>query len=101
MRRTSVRRDRLEWGRMRMNPTDIADVTGYTYTYRVNGKSPEQNWTASLKPGERVRLRFINAAAMTHFDVPIPGLAMTLVQADGQNVEKLRQDGGPTGYRLP
>lgn len=78
--------DRLMWGRMRMDPTDIADVTGYTYTYLINGRSPELNWTALFQAGERVRLRFINAAAMTHFDVRIPGLEMTLVQADGQNV---------------
>ena len=79
--------ERLTWGRMRMNPTDIADVTGYTYTYLVNGRVPDEHWTALFAPGERVRLRFINAAAMTHFDVRIPGLEMTLVQADGQNVQ--------------
>ena len=79
--------ERLTWARMRMNPTDIADVTGYTYTYLVNGRSLDENWTALFTPGERVRLRFINAAAMTHFDVRIPGLEMTLVQADGQNVQ--------------
>lgn len=79
--------DRLEWGKMRMDPTDIADVTGATYTYLLNGKSAQQNWTMLFKPGERIRIRFINAGAMTHFDVRIPGLNMTLVQADGQNVE--------------
>lgn len=79
--------DRLMWGRMRMDPTDILDVTEYTYTYLVNGLSPELNWTALFKAGERVRLRFINAAAMTIFDVRIPGLTMTVVQADGQNVQ--------------
>lgn len=79
--------DRLLWAKMRMDPTDIADVTGSTYTYLLNGQSAEQNWTALFKPGERIRMRFINAGAMTHFDVRIPGLEMTLVQADGQNVE--------------
>ena len=78
--------DRLMWGRMRMDPTDNADVTGYTYTYLINGRAPALNWTALFTTGERVRLRFINAGAMTHFDVRIPGLEMTLVQADGQNV---------------
>lgn len=78
--------DRLTWGRIRMDPTDNADVTGYTYTYLINGRAPALNWTALFQAGERVRLRFINAAAMTHFDVRIPGLEMTLVQADGQNV---------------
>ncbi len=79
--------DRLEWSKMRMDPTDIADVTGVTYTYLLNGKSAQQNWTTLFKPGERIRIRFINAGAMTHFDIRIPGLNMTLVQADGQNVE--------------
>ncbi len=78
--------DRLAWGRMRMSPTDLADVTGDLYTYLVNGKSPASNWTALFRPGERVRLRFINAASMTFFDVRIPGLKMTVVQADGNNV---------------
>ncbi|OUM00411.1 copper resistance protein CopA [Variovorax sp. JS1663] len=79
--------DRMEWAKMRMDPTDIADVTGSTYTYLLNGQAANQNWTALFKPGERIRMRFINAGAMTHFDVRIPDLEMTLVQADGQNVE--------------
>ena len=77
-------RDRRMWGEMRMDPTDIADVTGYTFL--VNGRTPDQNFTALFQPGERIRLRFINAAAMTYFDVRIPGLRMTVVQADGNNV---------------
>jgi CopA family copper-resistance protein len=84
--------DRLAWGEMRMDPTDIADVTGYTYTFLVNGQGPEANWTALFKPGERIRLRFVNAAAMTHFDVSIPGLKMQIIQADGQNVEPVEVD---------
>ena len=80
------RGDRLRWGRMRMDATDIADVTGYAYTYLINGMPPSANWTALFAPGERVRLRFINAGAATYFDVRIPGLEMTVVQADGQNV---------------
>ena len=82
--RQAIWRDRRAWGEMRMDPTDIADVTGYTFL--VNGQSPAQNFTALFKPGERVRLRFINAAAMTYFDIRIPGLKMTVVQADGNNV---------------
>src|SRR5690606_11021543 len=78
--------ERLMWGKMRMDPTDISDVTGSTYTYLVNGHGPEENWTGLFRPGERVRLRFINASAMTIFNVRIPGLPMTIVQADGQNV---------------
>ena len=80
-------KERLSWTKMRMDPTDFADVTGYTYTYLLNGLPPEANWTGLFKPGERVRLRFIDAGAMTYFDVRIPGLKMTVVQADGQNVQ--------------
>ena len=75
-----------------MDPTDLADVTGSTYTYLMNGLPPAANWTALFRPGERVRLRFIDAGAMTLFDVRIPGLKMTLVQADGQNVKPVSVD---------
>jgi len=71
---------------MRMDPTDISDVTGAAYTYLVNGHGPRANWTALFTPGERVRLRIINASAMTIFNVRIPGLDLSIVQADGQNV---------------
>jgi len=77
----------LIWHQMRMDPTDFADVTGYTFTYLMNGLSPSANWTALFHPGERIRLRFINAASMTFYDVRIPGLTMTVVQADGQNIQ--------------
>ncbi|MEN6544019.1 copper resistance system multicopper oxidase [Parvibaculum sp.] len=77
-------RDRLDWGEMRMDPTDLADVTGYTFL--VNGKSANANWTGLFKPGERIRLRFINASAMTYFDLRIPDLKMIVVAADGRNV---------------
>ena len=80
-------KERLSWSKMRMDPTDFADVTGYTYTYLMNGLAPDANWIGLFKPGERVRLRFIAAGAMTYFDVRIPGLMMTVVQADGQNVQ--------------
>jgi CopA family copper-resistance protein len=83
---------RMMWGAMRMNPTDIADVTGATYTYLLNGHSPAENWTGLFRPGERVRLRFVNAAAMSIFNVRIPGLPMTVVQADGLNVEPVETD---------
>jgi CopA family copper-resistance protein len=84
--------DRLEWGGMRMSPTDILDVTGATYTYLVNGQPPGANWTALFKPGERIRLRFINASSMSIFDVRIPGLAMNVVQTDGNDVEPVKID---------
>ena len=84
--------NRLAWGRMRMDPTDIADVTGSTYTYLLNGLAPGANWTGLFRPGERIRLRFINSAAMTYFDIRIPGLKMTIVQADGQNLQPVTVD---------
>ncbi len=82
--------DRLDWGGMRMMPNDIEDLQGFTPL--INGKSPQQNWTGLFKPGERVRLRFINSAAMTYFDIRIPGLKMTVVQADGNNVQPVTVD---------
>ena len=80
-------RNYVMWDEMRMDPTDFADVTGSTFTFLMNGLSPAGNWTGLFRPGERVRLRFINAAAMTFYDVRIPGLTMTVVQADGQNIQ--------------
>jgi CopA family copper-resistance protein len=84
--------DRVAWGRMRMGPTDIADVTGATYTYLMNGKPPRVGWTGLYAPGERVRLRVINGSSMTFFDVRVPGLSMTVVEADGQDVEPVTVD---------
>ena len=82
--------DRFAWGDMRMMPTDIEDLGGTTPL--INGKSAGQNWTGLFEPGERVRLRFINSSAMTYFDIRIPGLEMTVVQADGQNVQPVKVD---------
>ena len=84
--------DRLRWGRMRMDATDISDITGSTYDYLVNGLAAEDNWTGLFEPGERLRLRLINASAASYFDVRIPGLQMTVVQVDGQNVEPVVVD---------
>ncbi|MDX1755506.1 MAG: copper resistance system multicopper oxidase [Marinobacter sp.] len=83
-------KDRLAWGGMRMMKADVEDVQGFVGM--INGKSPEQNWTGLFEPGERVRLRFINSSAMTYFDVRIPGLQMTVVQADGNNVQPVNVD---------
>ena len=80
-------KDRLMWGRMRMSPTDIMDVTGSTYTFLVNGAPPAANWTALFNVGEKVRLRFINGASMSTFDVRVPGLPLTVVAADGNDIE--------------
>ncbi|MEQ9662899.1 MAG: copper resistance system multicopper oxidase, partial [Parasphingopyxis sp.] len=84
--------ERLLWGQMRMDPTDIADVTGATYTYLVNGHGPQENWTGLFEPGERVRLRIINASAMSIFNFRIPGLPMRVVNADGENVRPVETD---------
>lgn len=84
--------DRKMWAVMKMSPTDLADVSGYTYTYLMNGQAPDGNWTGIFKPGEKIRLRFINASAMTYFDVRIPGLKMTVVAADGLHVKPVSVD---------
>jgi CopA family copper-resistance protein len=86
----STVRDRMDWGDMRMMKADVEDVQGFTGM--INGKGPEQNWTGLFEPGERVRLRFINSSAMTYFDVRIPGMKMTVVQADGNNVRPVTVD---------
>ena len=88
----STLEDRMAWGRMRMNPSDLADVSGRTYTFLANGHTAEQNWTALFAPGERVRLRFVNGAAMSFFDVRIPGLKLTVVAADGQPIQPVAID---------
>ncbi|MCF5197072.1 copper resistance system multicopper oxidase [Pseudomonas syringae] len=84
--------DRKMWAEMKMNPTDIADVSGATYTYLMNGHAPDSNWTGTFKPGEKLRLRFINGSAMSYFDVRIPGLKMTVVAADGLYVKPVTVD---------
>jgi CopA family copper-resistance protein len=84
--------DRRMWGSMRMNPTDISDVTGATYTYLMNGTAPNGNWTGLFTPGERLRLRFVNGSAQSYFDVRIPGLKLTIVAADGQYVRPVEVD---------
>jgi CopA family copper-resistance protein len=84
--------DRRVWGQMRMDPTDLADVSGHAYTYLMNGATPAGNWTGLFRRGERVRLRFINGSSMSFFDVRIPGLKLTVVAADGQDVEPVTVD---------
>jgi CopA family copper-resistance protein len=84
--------ERMEWAKMLMDPTDISDVTGAVFTFLVNGHGPKDNWTALFTPGERVRLRFINAAAQMIFNVRIPGLKLTVVAADGLNVRPVEVD---------
>ncbi len=92
MTRSEALRTKLAWDRMRMMPTDIADVTGATYSYLMNGLHPAGNWTGLYTPGEKIRLRFINASAMSYFNVRIPGLPMTVIAADGQDVLPVETD---------
>ena len=88
----STLKNRWMWARMRMDPTDLADVTGQAYTYLINGRAPDDNFTALFAHGEPLRLRFINGSAMTYFDVRIPGVKMTVVAADGQPVQPVSVD---------
>ena len=85
-------KDRQMWNDMRMSDRDISDVTGMTYTFLMNGQTPDDNWTGLFNAGEKIRLRFINAGAMTLFDVRIPGLKMTVVSSDGQNIQPVTVD---------
>ncbi|POA58154.1 MULTISPECIES: copper resistance system multicopper oxidase [unclassified Pseudomonas] len=84
--------DRKMWAEMNMSPTDLADISAASYSYLLNGQTPGSNWTGLFKPGERLRLRLINASAMSYFDVRIPGLQMTVVAADGQQVRPVSVD---------
>jgi CopA family copper-resistance protein len=83
---------RQMWNQMRMSPTDFSDVTGATYTYLVNGAAPADNWSVPFKPGEQVRLRIVNASSSTIFDLRIPGLKLTVIAADGQDIEPVSVD---------
>lgn len=84
--------DRKMWAEMKMNPTDLADVSGSTYTYLLNGQAPNMNWTGLFRSGEKLRLRLINGSSMTYFDIRIPGLKMTVVASDGQYVNPVQVD---------
>jgi CopA family copper-resistance protein len=84
--------ERWAWAKMNMSPTDLADISGATYTYLLNGQAPDGNWTGLFQPGERIRLRLINGSAMSYFDFRIPGLKLNVVAADGQSVEPVLVD---------
>ncbi|NOX68140.1 MAG: copper resistance system multicopper oxidase [Gammaproteobacteria bacterium] len=87
-----TRKDRAMWNQMRMSDRDLSDVTGYTYTFLMNGATPDDGWLGLFKRGEKIRLRFVNGSAMSIYDVRIPGLKMTVVAADGQNIEPVSID---------
>lgn len=84
--------NRWAWAKMKMTPTDLADISGETYTFLLNGQAPDDNWTGLFDKNERIRLRLINGSAMTYFDFRIPGLKLTVVAVDGQNVEPVEVD---------
>ena len=84
--------ERRMWNQMRMNPTDLADVSGATYTYLMNSSTPAGNWTGLFQPGERVRLRVINGSSMSFFDVRVPGLKLQVIAADGQDIAPVSVD---------
>lgn len=88
----NARADRKMWGAMRMTPTDLLDVSGAVYTYLLNGATPAGNWTGTFEPGQKIKLRIINGSSMSLFDLRIPGLSLTVVAADGQNVEAVTVD---------
>ena len=88
----STYNDREMWNNMRMSQRDLSDVTGYTYTYLMNGETPREGWRGIFKPGEKILLRFANTSAMSFFDVRIPGLRMTVVASDGQYIKPVRID---------
>jgi FtsP/CotA-like multicopper oxidase with cupredoxin domain len=88
----AARTEQRMWNSMRMDPTDLADAGGHAYTYLLNGMAPAGNWTAAFTPGERVRLRIVNGSSMSFFDLRIPGLPLTVVAADGQDVEPVTVD---------
>lgn len=83
---------RKMWNEMRMSPSDLADVSAHTFTYLMNGANPSGNWSGLYAPGEKVRLRFINGSSNTFYDVRIPGVPLTVIQADGQNIEPVTVD---------
>jgi len=85
-------KERAHWADMRMDPTGIMNPTGSLYTYLMNGMPSGANWTGLFRPGERVRLRFINASAMTYYDINIPGLAMDVVHVHGNDLQPVTVD---------
>lgn len=71
----------------RMPPMDIADVA---YDYFLSNGRPETALAAEA--GEKVRLRVINGSATTYFHLNFSGGPMTIISADGQRVEPVKED---------
>ncbi|MCT6999944.1 copper oxidase, partial [Salmonella enterica subsp. enterica serovar Abaetetuba] len=63
-----------------------------TKTNLLNRQTPLRNSTAIFNPAEKNRLRFINGSSSTIFDVRIPGLKMTVISADGQDIHPVPVD---------
>ena len=84
--------ERRMWAEMRMPATDIMDIGAPTYTFLANGRGPTEGLEYLFRSGERIRLRVINGSAQSFFNVRIPGLPMTVIAADGQNVRPVEID---------
>ncbi len=72
-------KNRINGALIRMGTMDLSDV-GYD-AFLINGKQSLHN--TEIRPGERVRLRIINASASSYFHVEFSGGDMTLIEADG------------------
>ena len=83
---------RKMWNEMRMNPTDMGDLSAAVLTFLTNGITPAGIWTGLFQKGEKVRLRCINGSGNTFYDVRIPGLKLKVVQVDGINIEPISVD---------
>lgn len=70
---------------MRMGLYDISDVAYDAFL--LNGQPNTYPWTAPVKIGDVVRLRFIGAGGSTIFNVKIPGTSMQMVHVQGNDVK--------------
>lgn len=80
--------NRLNGAWTRMGVMDVSDV-GYD-AFLVNGEI--QHTISTVKKGESIRLRIINAGASSYFNLEYAGGSMMIVAADGVDVEPVRVD---------
>ncbi|MFE5934139.1 multicopper oxidase family protein [Streptomyces sp. NPDC056470] len=69
---------------------DAGDV-GYPH-YLINGRTPDKPQTFAAKPGDRIRLRIINAGGDTAFRIALGGHKLTVTHTDGFPVEQTQAD---------
>ncbi|NQY73439.1 MAG: multicopper oxidase domain-containing protein [Candidatus Margulisbacteria bacterium] len=79
-------RNRILGAWIRMGPMDISDISYDAFL--SNGNKVHQLGTA--KKGDRIRLRIINAAASSYFNVEFSGGNMEVISADGLNVQPFK-----------